>query len=1733
MNIGKNFRYKSLLICVMAVIFLCSATIFGAFAKFGINAKPVAVDADEEPVYAAYLVNGNGALAQLPQKQQSYVYLGSYGGSPVRWAVLKQGTLNNNSGTMLYSATVFSPANYQYYQLTQNYCYTYTSWATSYLRSYLNGTPYARGNTWLVNWSGATLTDEIFGTSGKLRDIVCNTNNNTLIYEDPYNTTFYANGSHLDTNYKNNLQSNYSTTQAYIEDIYEMTSDCLFPLCANDIVAANGFSFLNASGDEPTTPIVNSTSVNRNNQYFVHADGIRTGDIYIRNSVQKGTSSAARMLIDSNGSFDSSTVNSSSFQVAVNVRHSDTVFAICGTPESGWVNGTVTGTQGNRPSYKLFLKGSSDVGSTSGIFPSSAYVIDGKLNIDLSNADGNNYIDKYMVVIKDGSGNVVSSRGVSLGNYEGSSALQLDGSVLNGDILKDGYTLETFGYKSTSGNELAYCTEKSVVSVLDRRDITLTLDGVSESNELTSRIYGNSYDPVTATAVETVSGNVISGYGYVIQYNDETMSGDWTTTVPVNAGRYAVRAYGAATATYNEAVSDVAYLTINPRTLEVNFIDDYKISNTEGGTRQYNGQPYRIRAEFTNVVPGDNLVPITGGGNAINASDTPYKFNLYGFSAPNATIKNNYYVKNVSYPYLITRVPMTVEWGDLTHTYDGTQKDPTVAWAAAPLMPSGDPEVVAAERINAGGYTVTAEYNGSDSGNFEIVNPTETFTIERVKIWVSLSGRATYGQEAVLRYIISTEMSDPIPESDLDYIHANLGTVPLATNWTPYSEPDKPYYVIVEGHDQAIYDDYALMPNYHVEWHKGYYYPVKAVISLIEWSENDYTYNGTVQTVTATGRTTHNEIITLEITINKEFKNAANDYVATAVISAADAVNYEFDSGVTTTKEYEIKKAPATIVWSNLTHTYDGTQKNPTAAWAVAAVMPAGDPEAVAAERINAGSYAVQAEYNGADKDNFTIVNDTETFVINPRELVISWNDANGGTKVYDGTEYVVGATFTNVVSGDTVIPVITGDNGINASETPYVKTVTGFTVEEETVAGNYVLPSTGLEYGYTITKRNVTVSWSNTSLTYNATAQKPTATWTDGVALNAGSELVVNGEQVNAGSYTATVTISGLDANNFTITNASQSFTIGKATATIVWSNLTHTYDGTQKNPTVTWANGSVVPTDSPTVLSGTWVNAGSYTVSAAYYGADKNNFNITNTSASMTINKVKLWISLNGNAVYGEEAVLSANINSALSDPVPASERDMVNAKLESITLASDYTPTTVPGTQCYVIVEGHDQSTYTNDGLLQNYRFEFHKGYFYSEKANIILIEWSENDYTYNGTVQTVTATGRTTHNEIITLEITINKEFKNAANDYVATAVISAADAVNYEFDSGVTTTKEYEIKKAPATIVWSNLTHTYDGTQKNPTAAWAVAAVMPAGDPEAVAAERINAGSYAVQAEYNGADKDNFNIVNASDVLVVNRADLTVTITLTESSVIYGDDFDAEITATWYLTSEQSNNALLASLISGYTAGDDVGVYTITLDFEKAEEESRRSPETFIDNYRITVINEATLTVNKRAITASEFAEWVNNGDVVFDGETVLYDGNVHMIYADINGSACGIITVGEYLVDGSPFNGASAVADYNVIAVIAPVNGNYTAEGFTLSAILQIYENNSTAHEPENTTPSSGGDNVGGGVPINSGNGFNSDLFMTLFLIIVIIATVFGFIAILVIVKKFRDEIAE
>ncbi|MBR2024435.1 MAG: hypothetical protein IKA02_01355, partial [Clostridia bacterium] len=97
--------------------------------------------------------------------------------------------------------------------------------------------------------------------------------------------------------------------------------------------------------------------------------------------------------------------------------------------------------------------------------------------------------------------------------------------------------------------------------------------------------------------------------------------------------------------------------------------------------------------------------------------------------------------------------------------------------------------------------------------------------------------------------------------------------------------------------------------------------------------------------------------------------------------------------------------------------------------------------------------------------------------------------------------------------------------------------------------------------------------------------------------------------------------------------------------------------------------------------------------------------------------------------------------------------------------------------------------------------------HNAYDGSFEVNItpkeVVINWTENNFVYNGNEQTVEAWYSDVNGTKVDLTVTMNKTFKDAGNDYVAT-VSFANGETNYVLPSVVT--ESYEIKKLEVSIV---------------------------------------------------------------------------------------------------------------------------------------------------------------------------------------------------------------------------------------------------------------------------------------------------------------------------------------
>ena len=215
--------------------------------------------------------------------------------------------------------------------------------------------------------------------------------------------------------------------------------------------------------------------------------------------------------------------------------------------------------------------------------------------------------------------------------------------------------------------------------------------------------------------------------------------------------------------------------------------------------------------------------------------------------------------------------------------------------------------------------------------------------------------------------------------------------------------------------------------------------------------------------------------------------------------------------------------------------------------------------------------------------------------------------------------------------------PSVSGNSG-NGEVTYTYKRITsysgGFTSTKPSTAGTYTVKATissspnytggTATTDFTIAPREVTLSWSNTALTYNGQSQKPTVTVGN---LESGDTctVTVTGERKNVGSYTATA--AGLSNSNYQLPSINtRSCSITKAPLTVSADAKTITYGDAPNNNGVRYIG--FMGSDSIYSLTGTlsyyynysqYGNVGSYTISPR--GLTSDNYDITFTTSILTV--------------------------------------------------------------------------------------------------------------------------------------------------------------------------------------------------------------------------------------------------------------------------------------------------------------------------------------------------------------------------------------------------------------------------------------------------------------------------------------------------------------------------------
>lgn len=221
-------------------------------------------------------------------------------------------------------------------------------------------------------------------------------------------------------------------------------------------------------------------------------------------------------------------------------------------------------------------------------------------------------------------------------------------------------------------------------------------------------------------------------------------------------------------------------------------------------------------------------------------------------------------------------------------------------------------------------------------------------------------------------------------------------------------------------------------------------------------------------------------------------------------------------------------------------------------------------------ESANAGTgktVNVTVKLDGNWGENYALSTETLTAAANitPKTVGLTWSGYEN--LVYDGEPVSVTASATGLVNGDQCA--VTVDNGDQTNASTYTAKATGLS------NGNYKLPA-DVEQSYTIAPRHVQLSWSESSFTYDGSEKTVTATIDNLVPDDDCALTYEDNVKTEHGSYTATVT--GLDNNNYTLTNGTgltHSWSIGKAVVSFTVSGNSHTYDGDAKTAVVTQDEG------------------------------------------------------------------------------------------------------------------------------------------------------------------------------------------------------------------------------------------------------------------------------------------------------------------------------------------------------------------------------------------------------------------------------------------------------------------------------------------------------------------------------------------------------------------------------
>ena len=305
--------------------------------------------------------------------------------------------------------------------------------------------------------------------------------------------------------------------------------------------------------------------------------------------------------------------------------------------------------------------------------------------------------------------------------------------------------------------------------------------------------------------------------------------------------------------------------------------------------------------------------------------------------------------------------------------------------------------------------------------------------------------------------------------------------------------------------------------------------------------------------------------------------------------------------------DYEIQAAKITVEWSNQNNlVYNASAQIPGYSLTTDIDVDVIAPQIVASG-TNVGEYVARIE---STNSNYELTNSIKDFRIVPFELMINWQESEF---VYNGQvqypEY-----YATLPNGSTQLPNYA--QNVNYTIQNAGKDAKSYAIT--LVCDNLNFRLLNNTTSYEIAKYDLAISWGSNSLVYNGNKQFPSYIVTLPNFLQ-NLNLVTSGEGINVGNYTATISVlsTDQDVTNVRLQNNTYAYSITPYEIEVVWSNLSQDYTGQELYPTFALPSIDLVQ-DLGYVILGGQIEAGEYT---ATIQLNTDNFVILNSSVSFVI--------------------------------------------------------------------------------------------------------------------------------------------------------------------------------------------------------------------------------------------------------------------------------------------------------------------------------------------------------------------------------------------------------------------------------------------------------------------------------------------------------------------------------